>query len=239
MILVVGAMPQETAGLGKQGETLMLGDTRVDVYSVGVGKVMSSMNTQKLIDRLQPDAVIMAGVAGGVNPELAIGDVVIGRETIQHDLDAVALGIPRGTVPFTEYRWLQADSRLLMAAEKLTPPQSDDYDRQCGRLARLISGRILSGDQFMTRAIQQRSPHLRGELAGDAVDMESAAVALVCVCNQIPHLVIRVISDTADGKAKVDFSRFLPMAGKVLAQLVKELVINYSSQLEKEKEQEK
>jgi 5'-methylthioadenosine/S-adenosylhomocysteine nucleosidase len=209
MILIVGAMSEEIEQIAQQVQDGQLAGKAVHVEAVGVGKVMSAMTTQRLIDQLQPDFVLMVGVAGALNPALSIGDIVLAERTIQHDLDTTALGIPRGTVPFTSWRWLEADPEWLQKARDLL---------QCH------CGIILTGDQFMSRSAQQQNAYLRAELHGDAVDMESAAVAQVCACNSIPHLVIRMISDTADGSAKVDFWRFMPQAGKRLAEIVVDLI---------------
>ncbi|AFG38591.1 5'-methylthioadenosine/adenosylhomocysteine nucleosidase [Spirochaeta africana] len=213
MVVVLAAMQQELDGIVQAQEHGWRPALQTRV--TGVGKVMAAMTTQRIIDELAPQAVLMVGVAGGLNPRLSIGDVVVGAETLQHDLDVTALGIPRGTVPFTGYRWLAGDEQLLQAAKHTILPGKNE----AGQPVQLHAGRILTGDQFMSRAAQQQHRYLVDELNGDAVDMESAAVAQVCVCNNIPHLVLRVISDTADGSARVDFWRFLPRAGQRIQQL--------------------
>ena len=227
MIVIVGAMQQEIAAVAtavaREGGTLS--GVRVHTAVTGVGKVMAAMTVQRLIDQLQPRAVLMVGVAGGLNPELEIGDVVAAADTVQHDLDATALGIPRGTVPFTSYRFIAASPRLLTYAVQVQL----EGKTVSGRAVRLFSGRILTGDQFMSRSAQQQCSYLRGELAGDAVDMESAAVAQVCAVNKVPHLIVRVISDTADGQAKVDFQRFLPVAGERILNMVQPILARVAS----------
>ena len=225
MILILGAMQAEIDGIAGALQRGWAPPQPVQLEAAGVGKVMAAMTTQRLIDTLQPDAVLMVGVAGGLNPRLAIGDVVIAAETLQHDLDVTALGVARGTVPFTEYRWLAADPGLLEAALAVQL----DGTNEAGEPLQLHRGCILTGDQFMSRAAQQQQRYLVDELRGDAVDMESAAVAQVCICNQVPHLVVRVISDTADGSAKVDFWRFLPRAGERIARLTASILDNYCS----------
>ncbi|MFW5802163.1 MAG: 5'-methylthioadenosine/adenosylhomocysteine nucleosidase [Spirochaeta sp.] len=220
MILVAGAMQQEIASVKAALAQGWNPGTRVQAEVIGVGKVMAAMNTQRLIDKLQPQAVLMVGVAGGLNPELTIGDVIAADQSIQHDLDVTELGMPRGQVPFTKYRWYQADKALLNAAMQVQPEGTN----HAGQPIRVVSGRVLTGDTFMSRAAQQQNRYMRNELHGDAVDMESAAVAQVCVSNMVPHVIVRVISDTADGSAKIDFQRFLPSAGDRIFSMVDGIV---------------
>ncbi|GAB6088699.1 5'-methylthioadenosine/S-adenosylhomocysteine nucleosidase [Spirochaeta dissipatitropha] len=219
MILVTAAMKSEISAVASAAERNELGNVRVG--TIGVGKVMAAMNTQRLLMEQRPSAALMLGVAGGLNPELGIGDVIVGESCIQHDLDTTALNFPRGTVPFTDYQWIDGDPQLLAKARSLEFSGTN----YAGEPVRLCIGRILTGDQFMTRAMQQQNRFLRTELKGDAIDMESAAFALVCAANRIPHLVVRVISDTADGKAKVDFGAFLPQAGARILEIAQQLLL--------------
>ena len=183
------------------GETLhhleCAGQTCVAVRS-GVGKVLASMVTQHLIDRFQPSRLILSGVAGALNPDYEPGDIVLARDLIQHDLDVRALGFPRGQVPWSNDRIFTSCPDLLRMAQKLQTPH------------RLFTGRILTGDQFFTHAELLSHAYVRDELAGDAIEMEGAAVAQVCSRHQLPFLVVRTISDKADGSAHLDFSRLLP-----------------------------
>lgn len=219
MILVTAAMKSEIRAVAAAAERRELGNVLVE--TIGVGKVMAAMNTQRLLMQHRPAAALMLGVAGGLNPDLGIGDVIAGKACIQHDLDTTALNFPRGTVPFTDYQWIDGDPQLLAKAGSLEFSGTN----YAGDPVRFISGNILTGDQFMTRAMQQQNRYLRSELKGDAIDMESAAFALVCAANKIPHLVVRVISDTADGRAKVDFGAFLPQAGARILEIAQQLLL--------------
>ena len=86
-----------------------------DVVAVhtGVGKVFSALVTQKLIDTFTPSALIFSGIGGSLNPELHRGDIVIGKDAVQHDLDATMFGFERGQVPYTDYRIIQSDKKLM------------------------------------------------------------------------------------------------------------------------------
>jgi 5'-methylthioadenosine/S-adenosylhomocysteine nucleosidase len=178
----------------------------------GVGKVLASMVTQHLIDRFSPARLILSGVAGALNPDYEPGDIILARDLIQHDLDASALGFLRGQIPWSEDRIFNSCPELLRLAQNISTPH------------RIFTGRILTGDQFFTHAQLLSHAYIRDDLAGDAIEMEGAAVAQVCSRNQIPFLVVRTISDKADGSAHLDFNRLLPEIARNSWMLVKGLL---------------
>jgi 5'-methylthioadenosine/S-adenosylhomocysteine nucleosidase len=175
----------------------------VVIAKSGVGKVLSAMLTQRLIDLYRPDAVIFTGLAGGLTDSTEIGDTVISRDCVQHDFDATAFGFERGRIPFTPYRIVTADERLVRIASNHVPDSG-----------KIVVGRILTGDQFITHAALSSHQYLVDELEGDAVEMEGASVALVSAVNEVPFVIIRTISDKADRNARVDFQKFLPVASR-------------------------
>ena len=126
--------------------------------------------------------------------------MVVSRDCVQHDLDVTVLGIPLGQIPFTGYRFLAADPKLLALA--LAVPLAGQ---------RVVAGRILTGDQFISANDAARQRRLRS-LQGDVVEMEGAAVALVAAVNRIPFVIIRSVSDRADAAAPADFSAGLRRA---------------------------
>jgi adenosylhomocysteine nucleosidase len=176
-------------------------DVPVVIIKCGVGKVFASLITQHMIDTYSPAAVISTGVAGGLSRDLSIGDVVVSRDTAHHDMDVRALGFARGHIPFTDLRFFSADENLARLA--LSADLTD-------RSHKLVSGRILTGDQFISGARHETHGYLTEELDGDAVDMESAAIGQTCFVNEVPFVSIRTLSDMADGSAHVDFNKFLP-----------------------------
>ena len=186
-----GAVPAFRFPYGAADVTLLRG---------GVGKVSAAMGAQYAVDRFRPDYLLMTGIAGGLDRRLALGDVVVSRDCVQHDLDVTALGFPLGQVPFSEHRFLAADPRLVELA--LATPVPDQQ---------VIAGRILSGDQFVTAADASRMERLQS-LAGAAVEMEGAAVALVATVNRVPFVIIRSVSDHADAAAPHDFKAHLRRA---------------------------
>lgn len=185
----------------------------VVVAKSGVGKTYSAMLTQRIIDMFDPDRLIFTGLAGSINPSIDIGDMLVARDCLQHDLDATAVGFRRGEFPYENIREMPCDEELLRIASTYVP--------QAGSLH---VGRVLTGDQFLDRARLTASPWLREELAGDVVEMEGASVAAVCRYNGVRFLLARTVSDKADTNARVDFERFLPNASSNSSGLVSHIL---------------
>lgn len=195
------------------------GDVNVVLMRSGVGKVMAAMVAQRMIDRVHPDFLIVTGIAGSVCAELELGDVVVSRDCVQYDMDVTALGFKVGQVPYSDYRILRADNRLVNLA--LATPVTGQ---------RVVVGRVLTGDRFVSDpdvALLQ----LFQEFDGSVVEMEGAAVALVAKVNRVPFVIIRSVSDKADAAASVSFGSYLRRAaanscavcGGILTGLTKEI----------------
>lgn len=222
MILILGAMEQEIAQLIIEAQiessekwgpfALHIGTLEkrpVCIVKCGVGKVLSAMLAQHLISRFNPDYLLFTGLAGALNPRFDIGDVILGTELIQHDIEAQALGFRRGQIPYTDIFAIPADTRLLQHAKKF----------KCSEFS-IHEGRILTGDQFISSSDQSSHGYLVADLNGDAVDMEGASVATVATLNNIPFLIIRTISDKADGSSPESFAEFLPLASRHASKLI-------------------
>ena len=240
MIGIIGAMPEELAAILaaiEVDEIVELGgrryhrghyapraervDDRRDAPEGGepvvavvsrIGKVAAATTAAILIARFQPRAIVMTGLAGAVDPRISIGDIVIADRLIQHDLDARPL-FPRHEVPLLGIAELPADlalsDRLAAAAARFVPPA--EVVALGITAPRVWRGLVASGDQFFAslEAIAQLRTLVPGAVA---VEMEGAAVAQVCHEHGVPFAVARVISDTADHTAALDFARFLAEA---------------------------
>ena len=182
-----------------------LAGREVVVGHTGIGKVLAAMTLQGVIDTYHPEAVLFIGIAGSLNQSYEIGDVIIAEDCLQHDFDATRFGYLRGEIPYEEIVELASDKVLL-----------DHAAGWKGGGRRLHTGRILSGDRFVSTAGELPDAHLRDELQGDAVDMESASAALVAHLNDIPFLVVRIISDKSDGVLPDDFKRFMKESSALL-----------------------
>lgn len=220
-IVILGAMDEEIQRLKDETEiktttpwaytNIIEGKLKgkdVVIAKCGVGKVLSSILAQHCIERFNPSALLFTGVGGALNPKLEIGDIVVAKETIQHDMDARAVGFERGLIPFTEYRIIPTDEKLRSLALSIKIPG-----------IKIFEGRILSGDQFITH----ENPHrdvLVNELKGDLTEMEGAAVGLVCAIHKVPHLIVRSVSDKADSASTVDFWEFMKGAAERSKKLI-------------------
>jgi adenosylhomocysteine nucleosidase len=187
----------------------------VVIVRCGVGKVFAALIAQYLIGEYRPAAVVSTGVAGALSGRLGIGDVVVGADCAHHDMDARGLGFERGRIPYTDLRFFPADKDL--AARALAAHLES-------RGHNIVSGRILTGDQFISGVRGENHRVLTEELGGDAVDMESAAIAQVCHVNETPFVSVRTISDYADHSAHVDFRQFLPVVASNSFHIVKRVL---------------
>lgn len=224
---LIGAMDEEIALLlqgmdGKEeakraGISFVQGQIHgrdVVVCKSGVGKVNAAMTTQVLIDSFQVDMIWFTGVAGAVNPTLDIGDIVISSSCQQHDMDASPLGFERGIIPYQEMSDFPAAKELIQLAQEACDKLCTDK--------RYIVGRVLSGDQFI--ADYSLVSQLYEKMGGACVEMEGSAVAQVCYMNQIPYVVLRSMSDKADGTADVNFAEFTVKAARRSFEIVDDML---------------
>jgi adenosylhomocysteine nucleosidase len=206
-----GAAETVKAGIGfREGEW---NGKRVIVCKCGVGKVNAAVCTQILIDSFGVEAVLFTGVAGALHPELNIGDIVVSTDCMQHDMDVTALGFAKGIIPFAADSVFPASPPLVEAAKTAGEALYPGVTR---------SGRILSGDVFV--ASRDKVAELHQELEGVCVEMEGAAVAQVCHLNQIPFVILRSMSDKADGSAHINFPEFTKLAAERSAAIVERML---------------
>lgn len=160
----------------------MAGEHQLILTRSGIGKVNAALRAQVLIQRYAPDCIINTGVAGGIDTQTRVMDMVIGRETVYHDAwfgEGNVIGQIQGLPPR-----FATDSELLRKIEDAT---ADDE--------RIYSGLICSGDQFITDRAELETIK-RNFPEGLAVDMESAAIAQTCYLYDTPFISMRIISDT-------------------------------------------
>jgi len=189
----------------------------------GIGKVNAALTAEILIMKYDVDAVVFTGVAGGINPQLDIGDIVISKRVIHHDYGQV---VPDAFVPWDTVGY-SADSLLVDIAERAArsvkfEPLPKKLCKETGRLPRIVTGRVVTGDQFI--ASEQKRKWIEETFHGDCVEMEGAAVAQVCTINDIPFVIIRCLSDLANEKADVEFETFVLYAAKNSNLIVKEIL---------------
>ncbi|MDO7905282.1 5'-methylthioadenosine/adenosylhomocysteine nucleosidase [Paenibacillus sp. JX-17] len=213
---IIGAMDEEVelllAAMGGEAETEqvagvafttgMIYGRSVVVCKSGVGKVNAAVTTQILVDRYDVERVIFTGVAGAVDPDLNVGDIVISTSCVHHDMDVTALGYEHGVIPYQEVSSFAADPALVELAEQACRELHYHY----------LTGIVLSGDQFI--ADREHVLWLHKQLNGSCTEMEGAAVAQACHMNGVPFLILRSMSDKADGSAHISFEQFTVEAAR-------------------------
>lgn len=230
---IIGAMEEEVTilrGEMKNKEVKIIGGSEFTIGELrgvetvllrsGIGKVNAAMTTAVLIHEFKPDVLINTGSAGGLSPELQVGDVVVSTEVRHHDVDVTAFGYEYGQVPQLPAAFA-ADEKLVDIAF-----QASEGDTEL----KTVKGLIATGDSFMNdparvQAIADIFPGLQ------AVEMEAAAVAQVAHQFSVPFVVIRALSDIAGKESNISFEQFLPKAGLHSANLVMKIV----EQLQEEK----
>lgn len=216
---IIGAMPSEIAllksrmsdvteevvsGLTYQRGKLM--DKSVVLCCSEIGKVNATMCAQTLALRYEVDAIINSGVAGCTCDDLTVLDVVLSKELVFHDYDWELL---EEYHPHTNKFF--GDPKLLALAEKALEQMPDRGYRY--KLGRIATGDIFVEDEALRESIIQRTHP-------DCVEMEGAAIALVAYSNKIPCLVIRTMSDNANGDAGMSFDTFVEIAADYSAKLL-------------------
>lgn len=213
---IIGAMPSELADIRKD-----LGEAKIEKYAMyefyinefdnkkvinvccGVAKVNSAMATQILIDRFNVDYVINTGIAGGMNSDVKVCDIVIATEVLHHDVPTRFL---ENYPPYCGH--YPSDNHLRDLAHKAC----EKFQYKC------FDGKIVSGEQFISDNILKNS--ILKKFDPYAVDMESASIGHCCYRNEKPFATIRCISDNADDGGEMTFEQFEHVAAKRVADVV-------------------
>ncbi|QLB41863.1 5'-methylthioadenosine/S-adenosylhomocysteine nucleosidase [Mannheimia pernigra] len=185
-----------------------INNTCIALLQSGIGKVSAAMGTTLLIQLTQPDIIINTGSAGGLNPTLNVGDILISTEVRHHDVDVTAFGYEIGQLPQNPAAF-KPNEQLVKLAQKEAKKAGFN----------VVSGLICSGDAFINgnekiNEIRQNFPNVV------AVEMEAAAIAQVCHGFNVPFVIVRAVSDVADKKSHLSFEEFLPLAAEKSSAIV-------------------
>jgi adenosylhomocysteine nucleosidase len=218
---IIGALPEELEALHADLEGVREHhDGGYAIYSgtlfgqpvllakSGVGKVNAALLTLLLLQR-GARRIVFTGVAGALAPTLEVGDLVVSTDAVQHDVDATAFGYAPGQVPGSPPVFA-ADPALRALAVRAAQGLPG---------VRVLEGRVASGDQFIHDRAQVA--RLRTAFAAACVEMEGAAVAQVCAKWGVPFVIIRAMSDRADGSAETDFAAFSRLAAVTAKRVVR------------------
>ena len=205
---VIGAMKEEVALLvrtmsservvsvaGRNFYEGSIGDTAVVVVQSGIGKVNAALCTQILIDRFAIDCVINTGIAGLLVDDLIVGDVVVSSDCVQHDIDVHTLGYPQGQIPGIATFSFPADTELCKQA---------------------------------LDAVEKVAPYIKAEelrkFGALCCEMEGSAIAQVAWLNDLPFVIVRLMSDKPGVSSQLDYATFEKIASQRCAEIVLQMV---------------
>ena len=217
---IIGAMPSELADIRntlKDAEVKHISGFDFHINEVagkkvinaccGIAKVNAALCAQVLIDNFKPDAVINAGIAGGMDSSIKVCDIVVSNEVLPHDLD---LHFLKDYPPYCGI--FKADKNLIDTAVNICTKQG----------VKSFVGRIVSGEAFITDTAVKNG--IKDKFDPFAVDMESAAVGHCAYLNEVPFVSVRCISDNADDEGAMSFDEFEKIAARRVADVVLEMV---------------
>ena len=222
---IIGAMDVEVATLKERMENKTvrtiagsdycegkLEGMDVVVVQCGVGKVNAALCAQILCSCYGVTHIVNTGIEGSLNAELDIGDFVISKDAIYHDVDATNFGYPMCQVPGLSVLAFAADEMMMQEAFDAADAAHPGHVRM---------GRVATGDQFVAdKALKERIIQNTGAFC---TEMEGAAIAHTAWKNGVPFVIIRAISDKADDSAEMDYPTFEAAAAKRCAQVTQAL----------------
>lgn len=186
----------------------------VVMVKCGMGKVNAGICANTLINDFNCAKVINTGAAGSLDNQINIGDVVVSVDAVQHDFDVSAIGFKRGEIPFTGLYAFPADESMRKAAIAAVEEAAPEVS--------VFEGRVCSGDQFIFA--NEQKERITSNFGGMCSEMEGGAIAQACYLNDTPFVIIRAISDKADGSQAVEFDTFKAGAGARSAKVVRCMV---------------
>ena len=224
---IIGAMEPEVAILKaklENGDTIIhagytfhqgqLNGNDVVIVQSGIGKVAAALATAMLIDKFKPDYIVNTGSAGGFEPSLKVGDIVISSEVRYHDVDVTAFGYEMGQLPANPAAYIAHPSLVEAAKTGISQLKKTD-----GNNIQTLVGLITTGDTFMTKDDDIAKARANFPTMA-AVEMEGAAIAQTCYHFKLPFVIIRSMSDNAGKESPTSFETYLEKASVNSSQLV-------------------
>ncbi len=228
---IIGAMDSEVNNLitrmentatvtyaGRRFVTGQLAGKDAVVVQSGIGKVAAAITAQMLIDRFQVCALLNTGMAGGLDPRLAVKDLVVGTAALQHDFDLTAFGHVRGFLYGEDDQTPTLFAADLTLVEKALAAAAAELPAG----SKAITGTIASGDVFVDDSVLKAA--LRDDFGAAAAEMEGAAIAQTAAANGIPFVILRTISDLAEHDASVSFDELERYAGQLAGDITAALL---------------
>ena len=230
---IIGAMEEEVESLKKEVKdakvTSMAGmefcEGKLDgadvvIVKCGIGKVNAGTCAQLLINEFGVKKIINTGVAGSLDAAIDIGDIVVSTDAVQHDFDLTPIGYQKGQLDGMDSASIPADETMRKDAVNAV--------KECAPEIGVFEGRVCSGDQFI--ASDEQKEAITSEFGGLCCEMEGGAIAQICKQNNTPFVIIRAISDKADGSAEMSYTEFEHEAALHCASIVQYMLANSITQ---------
>ncbi|MBP3730345.1 MAG: 5'-methylthioadenosine/adenosylhomocysteine nucleosidase [Mailhella sp.] len=227
---IIGAMAEEvdllkhlvknakaTSIAGMEFYEGILDDKNVVIVKCGIGKVNAGTCAQLLINVFGVKRIINTGVAGSLDAKIDIGDIVVSTDAVQHDFDLTPLGYAPGELDGIGSPSLPADAHMRESAVKAVRHSSPEIH--------VFEGRVCTGDQFISSKEQKKA--IVAKFGGLCCEMEGGAIAQICCQNKIPFVIIRAISDKADGFAEMSYAEFMQTAARRCAAITRHMISQY------------
>ncbi len=208
---VEGAQMREKGGMTFCAGTL--NGMSVVIARCGIGKVSAALCVQAMTDLYGVTHIVNTGVAGSLDAQIDIADLVVSTDALEHDMDLTPLGYRPGEVPDLGTVAYPADAELVAGIKRAAAKAAPDVH--------VFEGRVVSGDQFV--ASHEKKAQLARDFGGMCCEMEGASIAHACYVNGIPFAVVRAISDKADGSAEMAYPEFEASSAVRCAAVVEEL----------------
>jgi len=176
-----------------------------------IGKVNAATTATVMIEKFSAKKILFSGVAGAIERDLKIGDLIIATKTCQHDVDLTVFGYEPGYIPESKV-FFECDEKLNAVAKKVASKLNIP----------LKEGIIASGDQFIHS--KEKKEWIKKTFNASAIEMEGGAVGCVTWTLGVEFFMLRAISDTAEEGAGVDFDEFLEESSKVSAKFLIEML---------------
>ncbi len=203
---IIGAMDCEIAKLKELMKNIKSENTgRLNIFTggienhniilvkCGVGKVNAALCCQYIIDKYNPDYIINTGIAGGLADNLSIGDIIIGQDLVQHDFDATDLGYAKGYM----CTGVDKDKPTMYHSDKILIKKFEKAMTEFHSEVKFHRGIIATGDMFIGNT--EKKKDIRKTYNALGAEMEGGAIAQTSNLNNVPCIIIRAISDLADG----------------------------------------
>ena len=226
---IIGAMEEEVTTLkkaaGDVSETEIAGmkfcegklnGKDIVIVQCGMGKVNAGICAHTLINAYGCTKIINTGVAGSLDNQIDIGDIVVSVDAVQHDFTVEAIGFKKGEIPYTGLSAFPADESMRKAAVEAAKKTAPNLH--------VFEGRVCSGDQFVSSKKQKEK--ILSDFGGLCCEMEGGAIAQVCYLNKTPFVILRAISDKEGESQAVDYEIFKADAAANCANIIQYMVEN-------------